>query len=370
MSAPFASAYHGRRVLVTGHTGFKGSWLAHWLLRLGAEVGGVALAPTTMPNLFGLLALGGRMRHRLIDIRDHAALGAEIAAFRPSVVFHLAAQPLVRAAYREPKPTFDTNVGGTVNLLEAMRAAGGVHACVVVTTDKCYENREWSQGYREDDALGGHDPYSASKAAAEIAVASWRRSFFAAGGPWLASARAGNVIGGGDWSPERIATDVIAACAVDGAVRLRNPAATRPWQHVLEPLAAYLHLGARLLGADGADFAEAWNVAPGEDDAVSVERLARMMIDAWGAGRVEADDASGHPHEAGLLRLDGGKARERLGWHGAWKVGEAVARTVAWHRAHLAGDDCRRISDEQIDAYVESARCCGLAWTGSTPVVR
>ena len=365
MSASFAGAYRGRRVLVTGHTGFKGSWLAHWLLRLGAEVGGIALAPATSPNLFDLLSLSGRLRHRLIDIREGAALTAALADFKPEVVFHLAAQPLVRAAYRDPKTTFDTNVGGTVNLLEALRTVGGVRACVVVTTDKCYENREWPWGYRECDPLGGHDPYSASKAACEIAVASWRRSFFADGGPWLASARAGNVIGGGDWSTERIATDVIAACATNGAVHLRNPGATRPWQHVLEPLAAYLHLGARLLGADAARYAEAWNIAPDDDDVVSVERLSRLMVTAWGAGRVEADPATGHPHEAGLLKLDGSKTRSQLGWHGAWNVAEAVARTVAWHRAHLAGDDCRPITDAQIDAYVEAARTCGLAWAGN-----
>lgn len=364
MAVPFAGAYRGRRVLVTGHTGFKGSWLAHWLLRLGAEVGGVALAPATAPNLFTLLSLEGRLRHQLLDIRDSAALAATVTSFKPEVVFHLAAQPLVRAAYRDPKTTFDTNVGGTINLLEAIRTAGGVRACVVVTTDKCYENHEWPWGYRESDPLGGHDPYSASKAAAEIAVASWRNSFFASSGLRLASARAGNVIGGGDWSPERIATDIIAACAVDGIVRLRNPGATRPWQHVLEPLAAYLHLGARLLGEDATRFAEAWNIAPDDADVVSVEHLSRLMIAAWGAGRIEADTASGHPHEAGLLKLDGSKIRARLGWHGSWNVAQAVARTVAWHRAHLAGSDCRLITDAQIDDYVASARARGLAWAG------
>jgi len=364
MDDPFASTYRGRRVLVTGHTGFKGAWLSSWLLRLGAQVHGVALAPSTTPSLFTLLNLARRLDHRVIDIREDEPLRLAVRDIRPEIVFHLAAQPLVRESYRQPKATFDTNVGGTVNLLEAIRATPGVRACVVVTTDKCYENREWSWGYRENDALGGHDPYSASKAAVELVVASWRRSFFSAGGPWLASVRAGNVIGGGDWSPERIATDVIAACAANGVVHLRNPLATRPWQHVLEPLSAYLHLGARLLGDGAQPFADAWNIGPGDDDVITVEHLTRLLIEAWGAGSIQLDNHGAHPHEAGLLKLDGSKTRTHLGWHGAWNVTEAVRQTVAWHRSQLAGDDCTRITDGQIDAYVDTARQRRCAWTG------
>ena len=362
MGDAFAGNYRDRRVLITGHTGFKGSWLSHWLLRLGARVSGIALAPPSGPSLFGELRLAARLDHRVIDLRDAVALSAAVREIRPDAVFHLAAQPLVRQAYRDPQGTFEVNVGGTVNLLEAVRACPDVRACVVVTTDKCYDNREWPWGYRECDPLGGHDPYSASKAAAELAVASWRHSFFAAGGTRLASARAGNVIGGGDWSPERIATDVIAACAANGTVRLRNPMATRPWQHVLEPIAAYLHLGSRLLDGDGASFAQAWNIAPDDADIIPVERLARLMVAAWGAGTVEVDAPGSHPHEAGLLKLDGSKTRVQLGWHGVWDVAEAVTRTVAWHRFHLAGGDCRAVCDQQIDDYGATARKRGLSW--------
>lgn len=370
MGDPFAGIYRGRRVLVTGHTGFKGSWLCQWLHRLGAHVAGIALPPPAGPNLFAVLGLAQRIDHHLVDVRDAEEIQRTVAHIEPEIIFHLAAQAMVRQAYREPKATFDTNVGGTVNVLEAIRSNPSVRACVVVTTDKCYENREWPWGYRECDPLGGHDPYSASKAAAELAVASWRKSFCADQGPWLATARAGNVIGGGDWSPERIATDVIAACAAGGAVHLRNPAATRPWQHVLEPISAYLHLGARLLGDRPADSAGAWNVGPDDADVVTVEVLARQMVAAWGSGSVEVDPRAANLHEAGQLKLDGSKIRARLGWHGTWNVREAVVHTVAWHRAHLAGEDCRRITDEQTDAYLDSARRRGLGWAGQSITLR
>ena len=361
----FGGFYHGKRVLVTGSTGFKGSWLCQWLGLLGAEVGGLALPPNTLPNLWTALGLQSRVSQRMGDVRDHAVVAETIAAFRPDMVFHLAAQPLVRDSYADPKGTFDTNVGGTVNLLETLRGQPQVQGCVVITTDKCYENREWVWGYRESDALGGHDPYSASKGAAELVVASYRRSFFAASGLRLASARAGNVIGGGDWSKDRLVVDFIKAIFAGQPLTLRHPHATRPWQHVLEPLSGYLALGARLAGAEGAAAAEAWNFGPEDASVVSVETLARSLVASWGAGLVVADAQGTHPHEAGLLTLDCSKARHRLGWHGVWGLAQTVQQTVTWYRGHIAGQDARALTERQIAEYVHDATQRHLSWASA-----
>ncbi len=361
----FADSFRGRRVLVTGHTGFKGSWLSQWLLDLGAEVHGLSLAPDTVPALFDVLGLSKRMAsHRLTDVRDAAAVQVAVAAIRPEVVFHLAAQPLVRLSYREPAATWATNVQGTVNVLEAVRAVGCVRACVVVTSDKCYENREQVWGYRETDAMGGHDPYSSSKGAAEIAVSSWRRSFFQdPAGTILASGRAGNVIGGGDWSADRIVVDFVKAIVAGEPLRLRNPGATRPWQHVLEPLSGYLLLAASLLPANGARFADGWNFGPVDASVASVKDLADRLVAAWGSGVVETPGNAGQPHEAGLLKLDVSKAGTQLGWKGIWDVQRTVVETVAWYKSqHQGGIDVSAVTRGQIAAYAADARKAGMAW--------
>jgi CDP-glucose 4,6-dehydratase len=357
----FGGFYQGKRVFVTGSTGFKGSWLCHWLQMLGATVGGYALPPITVPNAWTALHLNQKVQQRMADVRDLGMLRESISQFKPQVVFHLAAQPLVRDSYADPKGTFDINVGGTVNVLEAIRGLPGVQSCVVVTTDKCYENREWIWGYRETDALGGHDPYSASKAAAEVVVASYRRSFFASTTTHLASARAGNVIGGGDWSKDRLVVDFIRAISAGAPLRLRNPHATRPWQHVLEPLSGYLQLAWRLCGASGGDFAEAWNFGPDERSVVTVETLAGSLVRHWGSGRVEIQ-AGEHPHEAGLLKLDVSKARTRLGWQGIWDIDRTIQQTVDWYRAFDAGKDPQALCERQINDYVHDAGLAHQPW--------
>jgi CDP-glucose 4,6-dehydratase len=366
----FAGTYSGTSVLVTGHTGFKGSWLCQWLLQLGARVTGLALAPDTTPHLFGALGLESRLDHHLADVRDSAAVLRIMQLAKPTIVFHLAAQALVRRSYAEPKATFDVNVGGTVNLLEAVRATPSVRSCVVVTTDKVYENREWEWGYREDDVLGGHDPYSASKAAAEIAASSWRRSFFADGRVRLATARAGNVIGGGDWSSDRLVPDFISSLLAGRSLNLRNPHATRPWQHVLDPLSGYLHLGAQLALEGGGAFAKAWNFGPEERSVISTEELVRLLVEAWGAGTISISAATGQPHEAGLLKLDVSRAASLLGWRGSWDVAAAIAETTAWYKAHRDGSDCRTLSDQQIARFSRSAAASGQRWADDAPLTR
>jgi len=358
----FGGFYRGRRVLVTGHTGFKGSWLAHWLLSLGAEVHGVALAPATDPALFTALDLAPRMQHRLLDVRDADALTAAVAEIRPEVVLHLAAQSLVRPSYRDARGTWETNVGGTVNLLEAMRAVPGIAACVVVTSDKCYVNREQGAGYREDDPLGGHDPYSASKAAMEIVTASYRQSFFAGTPLRIATARAGNVIGGGDWAEERVITEFLTTIGAGRPLALRHPQAVRPWQHVLEPLAGYLELARVLARPSGEAFAEAWNFGPADDDTVTVEALAQLLAEAWGSGAIRAGAPPDDLHEASVLRLDCTKARTRLPWWGVWPVATAVRHAVGWYRAHGAGEDVVALATAQLTAYTADAREQGLPW--------
>lgn len=344
--------WRDRPVFVTGHTGFKGGWLATWLLDLGARVTGYGLTPHTTPSYFARCGLAERVTTQFADVRDAAALGAALAAAQPRVVFHLAAQPIVRLSYRAPLETIGVNVLGTASLLEAVRHTPSVEAVVVVTSDKCYENLERPDGYREDDPLGGHDPYSASKAAAELIATAYRRSFFAAGGPRVATVRAGNVIGGGDWAADRLVPDAMRALVAGQPIRVRNAAAVRPWEHVLEPLGGYLRLAERLAGSGA--FAGAWNFGPRDSDAVPVATLVELIVGRWEGARWESRPDADAPHEAGLLRLDWSKARERLGWHPGLTLKEAVELTVAWYRAAAGSGPTRALYDlsvEQIRHY-------------------
>jgi CDP-glucose 4,6-dehydratase len=362
----FRNCFGKRRVLITGHTGFKGAWLAQWLIDLGAEVHGLALSPNSNPALFEAVNIERRLAsHRIIDIRDAEAVRSAVAAIRPEVVFHLAAQSLVRVSYREPAATWATNVQGTIHLLEALRTVGGVQAAVVVTSDKCYENREQLEGYREQDAMGGIDPYSSSKGAAEIAISSWRRSYFRdPAGMRLASARAGNVIGGGDWSADRIVVDFVRCTMAGQPLRLRNPGATRPWQHVLEPLSGYLWLAARLLSADGANYAEGWNFGPANSSVTTVHDLANQLITVWGQGAVENCANAEQLYESGQLNLDVSKAAALLEWHGIWNIQRTVQETVAWYKTYHGGHhDIIEFTRRQIAAYIADARASGLTWT-------
>jgi len=354
------SFWRDRVVLITGHTGFKGSWLALWLQKLGAHVHGYAIDPPTQPSLFEAARVRAAMKSDArADLADLARLRATFESVQPQVVFHLAAQPLVRESYRDPLGTFATNIIGTAHVLEAARTAAAVQAVVLITTDKVYDNRDWPYAYRETDALGGHDPYSASKAAAEIVAASYRASFFADPAPngvRVATARAGNVIGGGDWAMDRLIPDCIRAFERNDVVRLRYPGAVRPWQHVLEPLAGYLLLAQRMLEPQGAHFATAWNFGPDASGDASVGELARMAAQIWGGGAsVEAAASAENPHEAGLLRLDSACARTRLGWQPRWSLYQAVDHTIAWHRAAQRGEDMADVCRRQIDSY-ESAQ--------------
>lgn len=355
----FGQAYKDRRVLVTGHTGFKGSWLSLWLERLGAEVTGYALAPSSEPSHYERLELG--LDSILADVRDRDALAAAVKRAQPEVVFHLAAQPIVLDSYEDPVGTFEINVLGTANLLEACRGVDSVRAVVIVTTDKCYENQEWLWGYREVEPLGGHDPYSASKACAELVTSSYRRSFFSDqdSGVRVASARAGNVIGGGDWCAHRLVPDVMRAAAKGEAVRLRNPNSSRPWQHVLEPLSGYLVLGGGLLEGC-ADCADAFNFGPDLDANLSTSGLCELMQRSWPDIRLDVVRDSAAPHEAALLMLDSTKARRTLPWRPVWGVEATVAKTVEWYRAFY--EDGRVSSEEQLAAYVEAAALMGVGW--------
>ena len=362
----FGDTYASKRVFVTGHTGFKGSWLSLWLEQLGARVTGYALPPHAAPSLFVDAGIEAGLTHILADIRDDSALRAALAQAQPDFIFHLAAQPLVLESYVAPEYTFAVNVGGSIALMEAIRQTRTRAAVVMVTTDKVYRNCETGRPYREDDPLGGHDPYSASKAAMEIAVASWRDSFFPAGevarhGVRIATARAGNVIGGGDWSANRIVPDLARALMANAVPQLRNPASLRPWQHVLEPLAGYLRLGARLAASDGVDFAESWNFGPDPEEAQPVSALAEAMLARWARiGWTDASDPAA-PHEAATLRLAIDKAGSRMGWWPVWDFNQTITRTADWYRHVHAGTISPRAACEadiaafRIDALAADA---------------
>ena len=355
VTAALAQAYRGRRVLITGDTGFKGSWLALALKDLGATVFGFALPPEHEEGHYTVCDLRSLVEHHDGDVRDGAATSAAMRHAAPDVVFHLAAQPLVRRSYQDPKTTFDTNVGGAVNLLEAVRAQPSVRALVFVTSDKCYRNKEWVWGYREHDELGGDDPYSASKAAAELVFASYAQSFFrerAAFG--AATVRAGNVIGGGDWAEGRIVPDCIRSLRQGAPIILRNPRSTRPWQHVLEPVFGYLALGARLLSAP-TEFGGAWNFGPRAEATRTVQDLAEEVVRGWGSGAIRVEPLPNAPHEAGLLQLSCDKAGNLLGWQARWTFSEAVGATASWYRRVHQGESARDVSRSQIAAYLEGS---------------
>jgi CDP-glucose 4,6-dehydratase len=359
-------SYTGRSVFVTGHTGFKGAWLSEWLTTLGAQVTGYALDAPTQPNLFTALGLEDRLKHVVADIRDQDRLTAEVKAARPSVIFHLAAQAIVRRAYAEPRETFEANIMGTVNVLEAARACPSVRAVVIVTSDKCYQNVEAGRAFQEGDAMGGRDPYSASKGAAELVTAAYRDSFFADGAA-VASVRAGNVIGAGDWAADRIIPDCVRAVVAGHPVIVRNPGAIRPWQYVLEPLSGYLWLAARMLD-EGRRFAGPWNFGPTDIAGDQTVRwVVERFLEEWGDGAwVAPPDAGQQPHEAHYLSLDSAKAREQLGWAPVWDARTAVRQTASWYREYYrAPAAAREMVEHHLRTYEADARAAGLPWASA-----
>jgi CDP-glucose 4,6-dehydratase len=347
--------WSGKRVLLTGHTGFKGSWLSLWLQSLGARVVGYALAPPTTPSLFDAAKVSEGMISVIGDIRDMVKLQAVFAEHKPDIVIHMAAQPLVRYSYQNPVETYSINVMGTVHLLEAVRNTPGIKAVVNITTDKCYENREWVWGYRENEPMGGYDPYSNSKGCAELVSSSYRSSFFnpsshSRHGVALATVRAGNVIGGGDWAQDRLIPDILSAFEQGRLVNIRNPHAVRPWQHVLEPLRGYLTLVERLF-EHGPGFAEGWNLGPNEEDAKPVGWIVEQIAELWGGDAQWQIDTGEHPHEATYLKLDISKARSRLNWHPALRLNDALRLIVDWSKQRQVGADIRKLTMAQIHAY-------------------
>lgn len=344
-----------KKVFVTGHTGFKGSWLSLWLQQLGASVTGYALAPPTKPSLFEVAQVANGMTSIIGDIRDSAMLTNAMCQTAPDIVIHMAAQPLVRRSYVDPVETYATNVMGTVHLLEAVRQTPSVRAVVNVTTDKCYENKEWVWGYRESEPMGGFDPYSSSKGCAELVTAAYRNSFFnaanhAAHQVAIATARAGNVIGGGDWAEDRLVPDILRAIQAGQSVNIRNPHATRPWQHVLEPLSGYLALAEKLY-TQGSAFAEAFNFGPAEEDAKPVQWIVEQLTKLWGDGAAWHLDGGTHPHEAHYLKLDCSKACAALGWVPRWHLGRALQTIITWHKQQNLGQDMRDLCLQQINQY-------------------
>lgn len=356
LSSALMTNWNGLNVFVTGHTGFKGSWLCLLLEELGARVSGFALPPPTDPSLFDVAHIDDTVDSTIADVRDYEALLAAMRAAAPDVVFHLAAQPLVRYSYEHPIETYATNVMGTVHVLEAVRALGAVRAVIAVTSDKCYENREWVFPYRETDSMGGHDPYSSSKGCAELVVASYRSSYFPPArlsehGTSIASVRAGNVIGGGDWALDRLIPDIVRAFEAGEPPSIRSPGAVRPWQHVLEALGGYVAIAERLLEGQ-ARFADAWNFGPSDDDAKPVAWIVERMGRSWGMESGWRDWKGEIPHEAGLLKLDCSKARAELGWRPTLSLDQAIDLIVAWHKAVAAGGDARHVSLQQIREFL------------------
>lgn len=345
-----ADFWQGKRVFLTGHTGFKGSWLSLWLQSMGAKVHGLALTPPTTPSLFDEANVGAEMTNTIGDIRDYATVLEAMWACKPDIIIHMAAQPLVRYSYLAPAETYATNVMGTVHVLEAARHVGTAKAIINVTTDKCYENKEWVWGYREDEPMGGHDPYSNSKGCSELVTSAYRRSFFQQSGIALASARAGNVIGGGDWALDRLVPDILRAFEKSQPVIIRNPHAIRPWQHVLEPLSGYLLLAENLY-THGQFFAEGWNFGPKDEDARPVQWIVEHLCERWGNGATWVLQPGNHPHEASFLKLDISKAHQRLQWTPRWSLERALKHITDWHQAWLSGQDMRAICLNQISQY-------------------
>jgi CDP-glucose 4,6-dehydratase len=350
----FNDFYKNRSVFLTGHTGFKGAWLAAWLTRLGARVTGYALPPAYENSLFDLLKISRDLNHIEGDVRDADRLSQAIREAKPEVVFHLAAQALVREGYRDPKTTFDVNVGGSVNVLEAVRRVDCVRAVVFVTSDKCYENLEWDWGYRENDRLGGKDPYAASKACAEIALRAYRESFFSGGdrGVNVASARAGNCIGGGDWAADRIVPDCMRALIAGKPITLRNPRSVRPWQHVLDPLAGYLLLGVKLCGDSATEYCCGWNFGPDRRSYRTARELADEIVLRWGRGEIETRQDRTAPREHGLLFINWDKAFLRLGWAPVWSLEESAAHTTQWYKSYAAGENMTDVTLDQLERFL------------------
>lgn len=350
--------WQGKRVFVTGHTGFKGSWLCLWLEQLGAIVQGYALDSPTDVSLFEQANVATGMQSQISDIRDSEALASIMIRFQPEIVIHMAAQPLVRLSYAKPVETYSTNVMGTVHLLEAVRKSKSVRAVVNVTSDKCYDNKEWVWGYREDEPMGGYDPYSNSKGCAELVASAYRNSYFnnaryAEHGVALASCRAGNVIGGGDWAVDRLIPDILRAFEKNTPVVVRNPHAIRPWQHVLEPLSGYLLIAEKLFH-HGPSYAEGWNFGPNDCDARPVDYIADKLVKLWGEDACWQLDGADHPHEAGYLKLDCSKARQRLNWEPRWDLDKTLERIVKWHKAWLNHDDMRQYTINEINDYMKA----------------
>ena len=364
MYSIFNSIYHNKKVLITGHTGFKGSWLALWLSKIGAKITGYSLQPPTDPNHFELLDMG--INSIIGDIRDAEKVMQVFKDQKPEIVFHLAAQPIVRLSYKDPVGTFTSNVMGTINVFEASRASGTVRAIVNVTSDKCYENREWPWGYKEIDPVGGYDPYSASKGCSEIITGCWRNSFFnlkdygTAHNTLLASGRAGNVIGGGDWAIDRLIPDMMRAANKNEKVKIRNPHATRPWQHVLEPLSGYLLLGQKLLEGRK-EFADAWNFGPSEDGNATVIEITDQVKKAWPKIEYEMNITPDNLHEAGMLRLDCSKSRAKMQWAPVWDGKIAVDKTVLWYRAFYESGGVQSL--ENLHSYISGAKSKNISWT-------
>jgi len=342
-----ANFWKNRKVLITGHTGFKGSWLSLWLQHLGAKVTGISLDPPTTPSLYQQAVVANGMTSLRQDVRNGEALKKLFQQQQPEIVFHLAAQPLVRYSYNAPVETYETNVMGTLHVLEAIRTIDSVQASVFVTTDKCYQNREWYWGYREIDLIGGHDPYSSSKGAAELLIASYRDSYLSN----IASVRAGNVIGGGDWAEDRLIPDIIRAFQKNETVSIRNPNAIRPWQHVLEPLAGYMQLAEQMI-VKPKQYAQAWNFGPNDEDAKPVEWIVKQIAQQWGDSANWKTDQADHPHEAHYLKLDCSKAHAELNWQPKWNLQTTLQKIIIWHQAEIEKKNMREITLSQIEAYM------------------